>query len=94
MSHARSGFVLILMALGVSLVSGATGGTPANTFGGATPLQWSGWLTDLEIARRGDGPAWKQGGNRVAAADWNKDTITLLSFRHLNSHRYPIIRST
>ena len=56
-------------------VSCTTKGPAPQTFGGATPLQWSVRLADSEIARRADSLAWKQGG--TAKWDYTAGLFTL-----------------
>ncbi len=75
--------ILFLSSLLVAPALLADVSTPPNSFGGATPLQWSVRMADSEMARRGDTLAWKEGGR--AKWDYTAGLFTL-SLLKLNEH--------
>jgi unsaturated rhamnogalacturonyl hydrolase len=71
----RTTFLFGFAVFSVAGVSCATTAAEPLTFSGGTPLEWSVRLADSEMARRGDVPAWKPGGN--AKWDYSVGVFTL-----------------
>ncbi len=67
--------VFLFVALVVTPTLQADVSPPPNSFGGATPLQWSVRMADSEMARCGDSLAWKEGGK--AKWDYTAGLFTL-----------------